>query len=143
MLQILTENQEITTDPIRTFHNGFTGGSDEVMFFIKNNMIEYYYEDITLKVLMPDLIENDIFSESGWSIKISQQSEQPTEKEWGEIFVNNEINITDIGSSETADTDTLHPVWIRVFCPGHTLSDIKSNMSLQLKYSKKMVGDNG
>ena len=143
MLQRLTDNQEITTDPIRTFHNGFTGGSDEVMFFIKNNMIEYYYEDITLKVLMPDLIENDIFSESGWSIKISQQSEQPTEKEWGEIFVNNEINITDIGSSETADTDTLYPVWIRVFCPGHTLSDIKSNMSLQLKYSKKMVGDNG
>ena len=143
MLKVLNAQQQITTDPIRTFHNGFTGGSDEVKFFIRNNMVEYYYEDITLEVTMPDLIQNDIFSTSGWSVKIAQQSEQPTEKEWGEIFVNNNVSIPNIGSSSTADTDTLYPVWIRVFCPGHTLSDIKTNMSLKLKYSKKMVGDNG
>ena len=143
MLQTLNKDQQITTDPIQSFHNGFTGGSDEVLFFIRNNMVEYYYEDISLKVEMPDLLENEIFSTSGWSVKIAQQSEQPTEKEWGEIFVNNEINIPNIGSSDAPDTETIYPIWIRVFCPGHTLSDIKNDISLKLKYSKKMVGDNG
>ena len=142
MLQILNKDQEITTAALQTFHNGFTGGSEEVLFYIKNNLIEYYYEDITLKVEMVDLVAGDIFSESGWSVKIVQQSEQPTEKEWGEIFVNNEINIPNIGSSDTANTESLFPVWVRVFCPGHTAPNIKSDMSLKLKYSKRLVGDN-
>lgn len=142
MLQILNKDQEITTNALQTFHNGFTGGSEEILFYITNNHVEYYYQDITLEVVMVDLIEGDIFSESGWSIKIAQQSEQPTEKEWGEIFVNNKINISDIGSSETADTETIYPVWVRVFCPGHTAPLIKSDMSLKMKYSKRMVGDN-
>jgi hypothetical protein len=142
MLQILNRDQEITTSALQTFHNGFTGGSEEILFYITNNHAEYYYQDITLEVVMVDLIEGDIFSESGWSIKIVQQSEQPTEKEWGEIFVNNKINISDIGSSETADTETIYPIWVRVFCPGHTAPLIKSDMSLKMKYSKRMVGDN-
>lgn len=142
MLQTLNKDQEITTAPLQTFHNGFTGGSEEVLFYIKNNQIEYYYEDIKLEVEMTDLVEGDIFSQSGWSVKLVQQSEQPTEKEWGEIFVNNEISINNIGSSETADTETLYPIWVRVFCPGHTAPNIKSDMSLKLKYSKRIVGDN-
>ena len=142
MLQILNKDQEITTSALQTFHNGFTGGSEEILFYITNNHAEYYYQDITLEVIMVDLIEGDIFSESGWSIKIAQQSEQPTEKEWGEIFVNNKINIPDIGSSETANTESIYPVWVRVFCPGHTAPIIKSDMSLKMKYSKRVVGDN-
>ena len=94
MLQILNRDQEITTSALQTFHNGFTGGSEEILFYITNNHAEYYYQDITLEVVMVDLIEGDIFSESGWSIKIVQQSEQPTEKEWGEIFVNNKKAIS-------------------------------------------------
>jgi len=142
MLQILNKDQEIITSALQTFHNGFTGGSKEILFYLKNSHVEYYYQDITLEVIMPDLIQGDIFSESGWSVKIAQQSEQPTEKEWGEIFVNNKINIPDIGSSETANTESIYPVWVRVFCPGHTAPIIKSDMSLKMKYSKRVVGDN-
>ena len=140
MLQILDKDLVVLSGPIQSFHNGFTGGAEEVLVYIKNNYANYYYKDIKLKVVMPDL-NGDIFSSSGWSIKIAQRSEQPTEKEWGEIFVNNEISISDIGNSTVANTETIHPVWIRVFCPGHTSSAIKADMSLNLKYSRRLVGD--
>ena len=140
-LQILNSEQQVLTGNIQTNHNGFTGGAEEVLIYLRNDFPEYYYEDITLRVRMPDLEENALFSQSGWSIKLSNTSEQPTEKEWGEIFVNETLRLPNIGSAEVANTEGIFPVWIRVYCPGHSLSDIKQDMSLSLKYSKKMVSE--
>ena len=140
-LQILNSEQQVLTGNIQTNHNGFTGGAEEVLIYLRNDFPEYYYEDITLTVKMPDLEENALFSQSGWSIKLSNTSEQPTEKEWGEIFVNETLRLPNIGSAEVANTESIFPVWIRVYCPGHSLSDIKQDMSLSLKYSKKMVSE--
>ena len=141
MLQVLNKDQQVLSGPVKSFHNGFTGGSEEVLIYIKNTHVDYYYQNITLEVVMSDLVSGDIFSQSGWSVKLAYQSEQPTEKEWGDIFVNNKIELPAIGTSTVADIQTLYPVWIRVFCPGHSIPDIKSDMSLKLKYSKKVVGD--
>lgn len=140
-LTIFDKNLNQLTSSIPTFHNGFTGEAYEELFYIRNVHDTFYYEDITLKVNMSDLQEGEIFSESGWSIKLSNTSEQPTEKQWGDILVNSTISIPSIGSSEVANTESIIPVWIRVFCPGNTLSQIKQDMSLTLKYSKRVVGD--
>ena len=139
-LIILDSDLQPVTGPFVTEHNGFTGGQHEFVFYFKNQFPEFYYENIRLRVEMPDLTIGDIFSESGWSVKIKFGSEQPTEKEWGDVIVNNEITLPEnIGSFEVANTESLFPVWVRVFCPGHTDPQYKTDISLNLKYYKKIV----
>ena len=139
-LIILDSDLQPVTGPFVTEHNGFTGGQQEFVFYFKNQFPEFYYENIRLRVEMPDLNIGDLFSESGWSVKLKFGSEQPTEKEWGNVIVNNEIILpVDIGSSEVANTESLFPVWVRVFCPGHTDAQYKTDINLSLKYFKKIV----
>ena len=140
-LTILDADKQIINGPLVTKHNGFTGGEDEVLIHLKNQHAEFYYHDVSLQVEMPDLVEGEIFSNSGWSIKLKYGSEQPTEKEWGDIIVNNTISIPDIGSTFAPDTDTYHPIWIRVFCPGHTTPNIKKDMNFVLMFFRKLVGE--
>lgn len=139
-LIILDSDLQPITGPFVTEHNGFTGGQQEFVFYFKNQFPEFYYENIRLKVEMADLELGSIFSESGWSVKLKFGSEQPTEKEWGDVIVNNEITLpVNIGSSEVANTESLFPVWVRVFCPGHTDPQYKTDINLSLKYFKKLV----
>lgn len=139
-LIILDADLQPIKGPFVTEHNGFTGGQQEFIFYFKNQFPEFYYENISVKVSMPDLIEGDLFSESGWSVKLKYGSEQPTEKEWGNVVINNELVLPDsIGSAEVANTESLFPVWVRVFCPGHTSPQYKTDISLSLKYYKKIV----
>lgn len=140
-LTILDANKEIINGPLVTTHNGFTGGDYQMLIFLKNQHPEFYYHDVSLKIEMSDLVEGEIFSNSGWSVKLKYGSEQPTEKQWGDIIVNNQISIPDIGSQYIPDTDTYHPVWIRVFCPGHTTPDIKKDMNFSLMFFRKLVGE--
>ena len=140
-LTLLDANKQIIDGPLVTTHNGFTGGEREMLIYLKNQHPEFYYSNVSLTIEMPDLVEGEVFSNSGWSIKIKYGSEQPTEKQWGDIMVNSEISIPDIGSQFAPDTDIYHPIWIRVFCPGHTTPDIKKDMSFKLKYFRKLVGD--
>lgn len=143
-LQVMKNETDLLTDSLQTFHNGFTGGSYETSFYIKNVFPEYYYEDITLKVVMSgELEEGSLFSETGWSIKLHKGSTSLSEQEWGDVILNQEIDLGSLGSSEVADTETLIPVQVRVFCPGHSVPQLKDNMSLSLKYSKRLVGENG
>ena len=139
-LVILDSEQNALSGSLTTTHNGFTGGQSENLIYVKNNNAGYFYENIEVSVFMDDLEEGDIFSDSGWSIKLKATSDQPTEKEWGDILVNSKINIQSIGTTAGADTSTMRPVWIRVFCPGHTNPQIKTDMKLKLKYHKRVVG---
>lgn len=142
-LQIYKTDSELLSEPLQTFHEGFAGGSYVTNFLIKNTFVEYFYENISLKVSMEnDLVEGDVFSQSGWSIKLSNSSGEPTEKEWGEIRVNEQLMLGNLGDAQEADMETMIPVWVRVFCPGHSAPEIKKNMSLSLKYSKRLVGEN-
>mgnify|MGYP001216853923 CR=1 FL=1 len=139
-LVVLDANKQPINGPFITEHNGFTGGGKEFLFYFKNQFPEFYYENIELKIEMPDLNEGDLFSNSGWSVKLKYGSEQPTEKEWGDIVINNTLLLPDgIGSSSVANTESLFPVWVRVFCPGHTSPQYKEDIKINLKYFKKIV----
>ena len=139
-LSILDKNNNVITGALATTHNGFTGGQDEVLIQLKNQHAEYYYENIELQVnIEGELQEGDIFSDSGWSVKLYFGSEQPTEKIWGDVLVNSTIQLGSIGSSVVANTESFYPIWIRVFCPGHSEPQVKTNISLSLKNHKRQV----
>lgn len=131
-----------STDFFLTTHNGYTGGSYEFVFYLKNSDASLYYTNILVKPEFPttELIPNNILSESGWSIKLSFGSDfQLTEKEWNEIQINEEVSIPDIGNSQSANTDSYFPINVRVYCPGKTESQIRNDLSLSLRYIQNVV----
>jgi len=71
----------------KTTHNGYTGGSYEFKLYLQNDDSSKYYENVILSAILPDLISNNILTESGWSVKIKQTEIQPTEFEWNKVFI--------------------------------------------------------
>ena len=141
MLNIFDADQNALETDLITNHNGYTGGSFEIKFHIKNLDPAYYYKNTIITPVMAngELPVDNIFSTTGWSVKLSYGSEQPTENDWSKVTVNSELQLADIGTTNAADTSTYHPVWMRIYCPGGTTPEVKTNMSLTLKYDKRLV----
>lgn len=137
-LIFLDENLETLTSLI-TSHNSFTGEEDVKLIYIRNNDPQFYYTGITVVPSMIDLEEGALFSESGWSIKLSFGSEQPTEEEWGDILPNTPVSVPNIGNSSVGNIESIFPIWVRVFCPGHSKPQIKKDLSLKIRFTEKLV----
>lgn len=137
-LIFLDENLETLTS-LTTSHNSFTGEEDVKLIYIRNNDPQFYYTGITVVPSMIDLEEGALFSESGWSIKLSFGSEQPTEEEWGDILPNTPVSVPNIGNSSVGNIESIFPIWVRVFCPGHSKPQIKKDLSLKIRFTEKLV----
>jgi hypothetical protein len=133
--------QPYSLDPMRTFHNGYLGGSHEEFFYLRNDDASNYYTNI---VATPQMVggynDNGEFGITGWGIKLMYGRRRPTETEWDLVRSGDGIQLPDIGSSEAADTFTNHPVWVRVYCPAGQSADIRENMQIAINYHTKKVG---
>ncbi len=141
-LVLYDESLEVfTTNPMRSFHDGYLGTPHEQIFYIRNHDPAYYYTDITIA---PEMIGgyNDAgeFGTSGWGIKLMYGKRRPTEAEWDLVRSSDGIEIPDIGTTEAADTFAQHPVWVRIYCPGGELAQIRENMQLRIRYYVRSVG---
>ena len=99
-----------------------------------------YYTGISVEVVFPvsEKAADDLYTNTGWSVKAKYGSEQPSEEEWNSINVNEAIQLPDIGAHGSADTTTYHPIWIRVYCPGYTQTlQLKKMFLLKFHISKK------
>lgn len=141
MLQFFenTDGQELLE--LVTTHNGFTGESNEKLFYLRNTEADKYYENIKISVVFPinEMPENAFYTTTGWSIKLKYGSEQPSEEEWAEINVNEILNIPNIGTKMEADTTSYKPVWVRVYCPGYTDPTIRTDISLSVSYKELVI----
>ena len=131
----------ITEQPLRTFHNGYSGEANEVIFFIRNSDPASYYSGIYITPKFRDAYYQDCGLEgnTGWSIKVLYGKSQPTRQEWDSIESGEELKIPSVGSNEAADTSTFHPIWFRVYCPGGTSAQIRKNIYLEISYNEKQV----
>ena len=142
MLKLYKEDlSSYSTNPLRTFHNGYIGGAHEELIYIRNDDSSAYYTNV---VASPELIggynDSGEFGTTGWGIKLMYGKRRPTEAEWDLVRSGDGIKIPDIGSSQAADTFTNHPVWARVYCPAGEPADIKENMQIKITYHTKKVG---
>lgn len=141
-LQILNaEFESYENDPLRSFHNGHIGGSHEQLFFIRNQNPSKFYTNITVTPVMIGVYNDSEgeFGVSGWGIKLMYGKRRPTEFEWDMVRSGAGIKIPDIGSNEAADTFTNHPIWVRIFCPGGEVAQVRENMQLHVNYYTKEV----
>jgi len=140
-LQILDENYvSFEGNPLRSFHNGHTGDSHEQILFIRNQNASKWYTNIKITpVWVGGYKDEGEFGSTGWGIKLMYGRRRPTEAEWDLVKSGSAILLPDIGSSEAADTFTNHPVWVRIYCPGNEVAQIRDNMQLHLTYLVREV----
>tara|TARA_Y100001973_G_scaffold39802_1_gene59617 strand:- start:10642 stop:11433 length:792 start_codon:yes stop_codon:yes gene_type:complete len=127
--------------PLRSFHNGHTGDSQEHLFFVRNHNSSKWYTNIQLTpVVIGGYDDRGEFGTTGWGVKLMYGRRRPTEEEWDYVKTGSTIIIPDIGTCEAADTFTNHPIWARIYCPGGEAAQIRENMQIKIKYSVKEVG---
>ena len=126
---------------IKTSHDGFSGETIIKSIVISSLSDEHYYNNIKLIVdTIADerLLNGELFHSKGWSIKLKESFDEPTERDWGYVFPNTDISISDIGSETSGNTDDRKIVWIRLHCPGHTDPAILES-KLKLRYNTMLV----
>jgi hypothetical protein len=115
----------ISGSEIRDSFSATTGSIVERKLHIRNDDPLLYYTNISVAINQ----DTGTFGSSGFSIKLSYGSRQPTEAEWDAIPQNTAINLPDIGASGAADTSTYEAFWVRSFCPaGFSLSRLRSDI---------------
>ena len=139
-LTILNESDvDAISNTTVTRHDGYTGGTDEKLFTLTNQDPSKYYTNIRIKPIIAGMVAGEMFHSSGWSTKVVAGSTRPSEEEWDQTNVNEEVQLANIGTSAAADINTLHQFWMRIFCPGGTTSQIFKDVSLEVKYISKEV----
>ena len=144
MIAIYDEDQLSIADfagSIVTSHNGTLGEATDKLLYLRNEDPNTYYTSILVQV--QDSYDSDDTKGpqgSGWGVKFSKGSRRPTPSEWEAIAWDNLLSMDDIGTSETTNTTTYYPFWLRVIVPGNTPAQIKSEMILVVSAAERLVG---
>lgn len=128
------------SSPLRTFHDGHLGGSQEKLIYLRNDDVSKYFTNLTVHLAIESYEDLGPFGTTGWGVKFIYGERRPTESEWDEVRAGDAIAIPDIGSTLIADTFTFHPIWVRVFCPGNEGAQIRENQTIQVFFFERNVG---
>jgi hypothetical protein len=128
--------------PIKTVHNGKDGDVKTLQLYLRNDDNEKWYSNIIIKPI--DLIGADpygdvVYRETGWGVKLSDGSAEPSNGEWEDIEWGEEISMSNIGSSSVADSTTYYPFWYLITCPPNEDVKIKTDIVLEVGYTENMV----
>ena len=129
-----------TITTLRSTHEGYRGSSDDILIHIRNDNASKYYEDVRLVAEnLSEILEDEGWGDTGWGVKLSYGSRQPTEREWTAIAPGLELQLPNIGSISAGDTSTDFPCWVRISCPGNQSAQLKQNLQLKLLFLERNV----
>lgn len=124
-----------------TAHNGVRGESVDVLVYLRNDDPSLFYNSVVVSVDDSDS-EDDTLGVygTGRGVKLSAGARQPSESEWDNVLAGDFIDMPDIGSSESPDTTTYFPFWMRVIVPGNTQVQTFTDLSLNVTASEHLIG---
>ena len=141
-MSLIIQNDTFATfDPVLdsfvTSHNGYTGGADEFLFYLKNTDPNKNYKNIQIKPVFHEgeLEEGAILTNTGWSVKIAYGSDLLSEREWDEVPINQMCEIESISN----DINLRHPIRVRIYCPGKASPQVREDLKLNLSYIEEMI----
>lgn len=128
--------------PITTVHNGKAGDIKTTQLYVRNSNVSKWHSNILIQPL--DLIGADpygdvAYTETGWGVKLSAGSAEPTHGEWEDLGWGQSIGIDDIGSDLGADTTTYLPFWYLITCPPNEDVAIKTDIVLNISFTENSV----
>lgn len=126
---------------ILTAHNGVRGESVDVLLYLRNDNSSYYYSNLVISVVDSGGTDDTLgVYGTGRGVKLSAGSRQPTIVEWDNVLAGDFIDMSDIGSTSSADTTTYYPFWIRVIVPGNLPAQTYTDLALAVSASEHLVG---
>lgn len=141
-MSLIIQNESFANfDPILdsfvTSHNGYTGGADEFLFYLKNDDLNKTYRNIQIKPVFHqgELEEGAVLTNTGWSVKIAYGSDLLSEREWDEVPINQICEIESISN----DITLRYPVRVRIYCPGKATPQVRLDLKLNLSYIEEVV----
>jgi len=114
-------------------HDGLNGSWETQKLWIRNSSPSYYYEDVKIILDIPDAPVKPNVSPKGIIYQLVEGDIEPTVLEWKSLPYHNDIDIGDIGSSDSADTSTYYPFWLRTYVPGATAVGRIQEASLKIE----------
>lgn len=139
MLSLYDSEFDLFTSSLKTVHNGKVGGADEKLVYIKNDDATKYYTDITISYDHELSDGYGINGTTGWSVKLSRGSRQPTEQEWANITSGQSITVEDIGTESEGNDSEYRGFWIRIYCPGNSPAQNRTAQRINVVYKEGVV----
>lgn len=143
-LDIYNSDQVKTSDAegqIVTAHDGVSGESVETLVYLRNDDSNLYFTNIEIWPY-DDTTPDDTLGVygTGWGVKLSAGSRQPTPDEWENVLAGDTISMSDIGTTAGSDTSTYYPIWVKVTVPGNLSAQTKTTMRLRRRAVSHIVG---
>lgn len=139
-LALYNSDRESGTITYRPVIDGHRGGSDEALFYIRNDDVTKWYTNISVALVSTLYDGEGELGFTGISFKFIYGERRPTEAEWDSVESGASLDLPDIGSNSLADTYTYHPFWVRVYIPGNTAADIIDSFEIRVYYYPRVVG---
>lgn len=120
------------TLPIRNTFDGILGENVHTLLYVRNDDNSRYYENIKVQpisLVTPSQVDN---VSTGHGMKLIAGSTQPTEAQWEATDYANQISLSDLGVSGSADTTSYLPFWCRIECPAGAAIDNLENTTLRV-----------
>lgn len=131
------------TSPLATIHDGKTGDVISSQLYLRNDDDTVWYSNI--EVLPFDKNTGEInsgdvnYEDTGWGMKLSLGSIEPTETMWEDIDWGESILFSRIGNSGSPDTAKYYPFWCLITCPPNHDAVTKENLSLRVEYTENAI----
>lgn len=126
--------------PISSLHDGRTTGDQTLQLFLRNDDLNVYYTNIVISCVQTDAgteyLDN---STSGWGIKLRSGVSEPTQEEWDITDWNNQLSMSNIGTSTDGDTTTYAPFWYLIQHPAQIPADIVEVVKLRVEAIERAV----
>jgi hypothetical protein len=129
-------------DPLSSVHDGKKGSCLTRQLYLRNDDFSKWFSNIIIKPV--DLVDASpygeiIYSETGWGIKLSPETSEPSTQEWNDIDWGAQITLADIGSDSVADTTSYIPFWHLENCPPNTEAQVKTDIVVNVSYTENAV----
>lgn len=131
----------LQTRPIQTTHNGTNGEIVEKQVFLRNDNENFYFTNIELTAVPATKVRvGDVnFPEAYIGYKIIVKNTQPTKSEWAATQSGDVAVITNIGTTDLADT-SYKPLWIQVTIPPGTRIGALRDVRIQCDAEQNPIG---
>ena len=129
-------------NPVITVHDGKVGGAVSLQLFLRNDDSDLWFSNVVVRPV--DLVDaypygDVVYTETGWGVKLSAGSAEPTNSEWEDIEWGNSISMPNIGTASTADTTTYSPFWYMISCPPNIDAITKTDIVLRVSRTTNAV----
>ena len=125
------------TTPFSVAIDGREGGAIEYQLYLRNDDIEHWYTDISVRAVGTTTWPVD--GTRGYSWKLKEGFIKPTQKEWDVIESGNSITFSDIGTASYGDIVSYLPFWVRVEIPRTDRAYTVKDVTLQIRFTESAV----